>query len=144
MERAHELGYARSIGVSNFGATELQQLIVAATVAPVMNQVQFSPYEYRKALLDACQQNRVALEAYSPLRHGRHVASQTAAQIAQRSDVGKLGAGEVCAAEIGAGEIGVPKIGIAEVSPQGRVRQVGLSQRGAWGVGPLKVGSDEL
>lgn len=84
MERAHELGYARSIGVSNFGATELQQLIVAATVAPVVNQVQFSPYEYRKALLDACQQNRVALEAYSPLGHGRHVASQTAAQIAQR------------------------------------------------------------
>ena len=65
------------------------------------------------------------------------------------SDAGKLGAeetraGEVCAAEIGACEIGVPKIGIAEVSPQGRVRQVGLSQRGAWGVGPLKVGSDEL
>jgi diketogulonate reductase-like aldo/keto reductase len=84
MERAQKLGYARSIGVSNFGATELQQLIAAATVAPVVNQVQFSPYEYRQALLGACQQNRVALEAYSPLGHGRHIASQTAAQIAQR------------------------------------------------------------
>ena len=57
------------------------------------------------------------------------------------SDVGKLGAeetraAEVCAAGIGACEIGVPKIGTAGVSPQGRVRQVGLSQRGAWGVGP--------
>jgi hypothetical protein len=61
------------------------------------------------------------------------------------SDVGTLGAeetraGEVRAAEIGACEIGVPKIGIAEVSPQGRVRQVGLSQRGAWEVGSLKGG----
>ena len=62
------------------------------------------------------------------------------------SEVGKLGAeetraGEVRAAEIGACEIGIPKIGIAEVcSAQGRVRQVSLSQRGAWGVGPLKGG----
>lgn len=84
MERARELGYARSIGVSNFGVAELQQLTTTATVAPVVNQVQFSPYEYRKALLEACQQNGVALEAYSPLGHGRHVASETATQIAQR------------------------------------------------------------
>jgi len=84
MERARELGYARSIGVSNLGVAELQRLIAAATVAPVVNQVQFSPYEYRKALLDACQQNGIALEAYSPLGHGRHVSSETAARIAQR------------------------------------------------------------
>ena len=49
---------------------------------PVMTQVQFSPYEYRKALLDACQQRRVALEAYSPLGKGRHLDSETVAQIA--------------------------------------------------------------
>jgi methylglyoxal/glyoxal reductase len=84
MEQARELGYARSIGVSNFGVAELQQLTATATVAPVVNQVQFSPYEYRKALLDTCQQNQVVLEAYSPLGHGRHVASETATRIAQR------------------------------------------------------------
>jgi 2,5-diketo-D-gluconate reductase A len=84
MERARELGYARSIGVSNFGVAELGQLIAAATVAPVVNQVQFSPYEYRRALLDACQQNGVSLEAYSPLGHGRHVTSETATRTAQR------------------------------------------------------------
>ena len=84
MERARELGYARSIGVSNFGVAERGQLIAAATVAPVVNQVQFSPYEYRRALLDACQQNGVSLEAYSPLGHGRHVTSETATRTAQR------------------------------------------------------------
>jgi diketogulonate reductase-like aldo/keto reductase len=84
MERARELGYARSIGVSNFDAGELLQLLATATVAPVVNQVQFSPYEYRKGLLDACRQKGIALEAYSPLGHGRHLASQTAARIAQR------------------------------------------------------------
>jgi diketogulonate reductase-like aldo/keto reductase len=84
MERARALGYTRSVGVSNFGVAELQQVIAAATVPPVVDQVQFSPYEYRKELLDACEQNGVVLEAYSPLGHGRHVASETAARIAQR------------------------------------------------------------
>jgi diketogulonate reductase-like aldo/keto reductase len=84
MERAHELGYARSIGISNFDATEVRQVVGMARVAPVVNQLQFSPYEYRKGLLDVCQENGIALEAYSPLGHGRHIGSETAARIAER------------------------------------------------------------
>jgi diketogulonate reductase-like aldo/keto reductase len=48
MERAHELGYARSIGVSNFDVSELDQLLATASVAPVVNQVQFSPLNTRR------------------------------------------------------------------------------------------------
>jgi diketogulonate reductase-like aldo/keto reductase len=86
MERAHEAGYARSIGVSNFGVDDLRQLLATATVTPVVNQVQFSPYEYRKALLESCRQNGIALEAYSPLGTGRHLGSNTVARIAQRHE----------------------------------------------------------
>ena len=84
MEQARELGYARSIGVSNFGADDLRQLLATATVPPVVDQVQFSPFEYRKALLDSCRQNGIALEAYSPLGTGRHLTSDTVARIARR------------------------------------------------------------
>ena len=84
MERARELGYARSIGVSNFDVGEIDQLLATASVAPVVNQVQFSPYEYRRGLLDACRQERIMLEAYSPLGTGRHLASETVTRIAQR------------------------------------------------------------
>ena len=84
MERARELGYTRSIGVSNFDVAELQQVLATASIAPVVNQVQFSPYEYRKGLLDACRAERIVLEAYSPLGHGQHIGSETAARIAQR------------------------------------------------------------
>jgi diketogulonate reductase-like aldo/keto reductase len=84
MERARERGYARSIGVSNFDAAEMRQLLAAANVPPAVNQVQFSPYEYRKALLDACEQNGIVLEAYSPLGTGRHLSSDTVRRIAQR------------------------------------------------------------
>jgi diketogulonate reductase-like aldo/keto reductase len=84
MQRSKELGYAKSIGVSNFAGSEIQQLLATATVPPAVNQVQFSPYEFRRGLLDQCVENGIALEAYSPLGHGRHLASEAVARIAQR------------------------------------------------------------
>ncbi len=84
MERARELGYTRSIGISNFNVAEVDALLATVNVRPVVNQVQFSPYEYRKALLDTCAQHEIALVAYSPLGTGRHLSSETAGQIAQR------------------------------------------------------------
>jgi diketogulonate reductase-like aldo/keto reductase len=84
MERARELGYTRSIGISNYNVAEVEALLSTVNVPPVLNQVQFSPYEYRKALLDACAQHEIALEAYSPLGTGRHLSSETAGRIARR------------------------------------------------------------
>jgi diketogulonate reductase-like aldo/keto reductase len=62
----------------------VEALLSTVNVPPVVNQVQFSPYEYRKALLDACAQHKIALEAYSPLGTGRHLSSETAGRIARR------------------------------------------------------------
>jgi diketogulonate reductase-like aldo/keto reductase len=84
MERACELGHARSIGVSNFGAAELEQVLAVASRPPVVNQVQFSPFEYRRALLEACERRGVALEAYSPLGSGGHLGSDAVGRIAAR------------------------------------------------------------
>jgi 2,5-diketo-D-gluconate reductase A len=84
MERARELGYTRSIGVSNFNVSELETLLAAATTPPAVNQVQFSPFEYRRGLLEACRRLSVALEAYSPLGTGHHLSDKTVKQVAQR------------------------------------------------------------
>ncbi len=84
MERARELGSARSIGVSNFSASELAQVIAAGTIPPAVNQVQFSSLQYRRALLEACRRRSVALEAYSPLGTGRHLSNETVNRVAQR------------------------------------------------------------
>ena len=54
MEEAQRRGHARSIGVSNFSVVELDQVTAMATSQPVVDQVQFSPFEYRKALLATC------------------------------------------------------------------------------------------
>jgi diketogulonate reductase-like aldo/keto reductase len=84
MERAHERGYARSIGVSNFGVSELDELLSVAKIPPVVNQVQFSPLKYRRKLLEACEERSVALEAYSPLGIGRHLSDERVRQIGGR------------------------------------------------------------
>ena len=84
MERARDRGLARSIGVSNYSARELQQVIAAGAVVPAVNQVQFSAVQYRRALLEACQRSGVVLEAYSPLGTGRHLSNKVVAEVAAR------------------------------------------------------------
>jgi diketogulonate reductase-like aldo/keto reductase len=84
MQRAHERGYARSIGVSNYSVAELDELLAVADTPPAVNQVQFSPFEYRRRLLDGCEERRVVVEAYSPLGTGRHLGDETVARIAER------------------------------------------------------------
>ncbi len=85
MERAREAGHARSVGVSNFSAAQLEEVIAAGTTPPVVNQVEFSSLRYRRGLLEASQRRGVALEAYSPLGTGRHLGNPTVRQVAERA-----------------------------------------------------------
>jgi diketogulonate reductase-like aldo/keto reductase len=84
MQRAQKQGYARSIGVSNFSVADLDAVLAEAEVPPVVNQVQFSPFEFRRGLLDGCDRRGVALEAYSPLGTGRHLRDRKVARVAER------------------------------------------------------------
>jgi diketogulonate reductase-like aldo/keto reductase len=84
MEQAHEQGLARSIGVSNFSLDQLDEVLATASTRPVMNQVQFSAFEYRRALLEGCEERGVAVTAYSSLGTGRHLNDSAVADIAQR------------------------------------------------------------
>ncbi len=85
MERAHELGRARSIGVSNFGVADLDAVLGVASVPPVVDQVQFSPFEHRARLLDGATRRDVVVEAYSPFGTGRHLRDRTVRRVAERS-----------------------------------------------------------
>ena len=71
MEAARARSYTRAIGVSNFDPDELDQVITHATLAPVVDQVQFNPSAYRKALLDACDERGVATRGLQPAGHRR-------------------------------------------------------------------------
>ena len=67
LEKIYESGYCKSIGVSNYMILHLEELFSYANTIPVINQVEFSPYNYQKDLLDFCNKNKIILEAYSPL-----------------------------------------------------------------------------
>jgi diketogulonate reductase-like aldo/keto reductase len=82
MEAARARSYTRTIGVSNFDVDELDQLLGAATVAPAVDQVQFNPSAYRTALLDACADRGISLEAYSPLGTGAQLGDSVVVGIA--------------------------------------------------------------
>jgi diketogulonate reductase-like aldo/keto reductase len=84
MERAQELGYTRSIGVSNFSTNELQEVMAVATSVPVVNQIQLNPFNFRRELLETGRGYGLVHEAYSPLGTGRHLSNPAVQAIATR------------------------------------------------------------
>ncbi len=84
MEQAQERGLARCIGVSNFSLPELDEVLAIADSRPAVNQIQFSAFEYRRGLLQGCEQRGVAVTAYSSLGTGRHLGHAAVAQVAGR------------------------------------------------------------
>ncbi|GAM27432.1 hypothetical protein SAMD00019534_106080 [Acytostelium subglobosum LB1] len=66
-ETLYEQKKCRSIGVSNYTIAHLEELFKQCKVRPMVNQVEFHPFLYNKELMDFCQSNGVALEAYASL-----------------------------------------------------------------------------
>ncbi|EPT02226.1 hypothetical protein FOMPIDRAFT_1029351 [Fomitopsis schrenkii] len=69
MEKVHDDGLAKSIGVSNFNVPELRTLLASARIKPVVNQILFHPYVLsRQAPIVAFGDNNgIVSEAYSVL-----------------------------------------------------------------------------
>jgi diketogulonate reductase-like aldo/keto reductase len=86
MEAAVDAGLTKGIGISNFSSTELQELNKIARIQPAANQIQFSPFEYRAALVEACEAAGIVAQAYSPLGTGRHLDDPVVARIASATD----------------------------------------------------------
>jgi diketogulonate reductase-like aldo/keto reductase len=84
LESLRERGLARAIGVSNFGVRGLEKLTTGAVHAPAVNQVQFSPFRYRRRLLGYCLERGIVFEAYSPLDRGRGLSHPTIVALAER------------------------------------------------------------
>nr|XP_034827626.1 aldo-keto reductase AKR2E4-like [Maniola hyperantus] len=66
MEEARALGLTRSIGVSNFNASQVDRIITNSRVWPAVNQVEVNPTLTQEALVTHCQELGVAVMAFSP------------------------------------------------------------------------------
>ncbi len=67
---ARDLGLARDIGVSNFDAAMIDELISATGSAPAVNQIEWSPLLFDASVLEAHRERGITLEGYSALRGG--------------------------------------------------------------------------
>jgi len=82
MEQSYASGLARAIGVSNFSTADLAEVRRVAQVDPAVNQIQLSPFEHRRSLVEACKAAGLVVQSYSPLGTGRHLAHPTVRRIA--------------------------------------------------------------
>ncbi|NKB67873.1 MAG: aldo/keto reductase [Candidatus Latescibacteria bacterium] len=69
--RLVEDGVVRDIGVANFTRANLRRALEASQTPIAVNQVEFHPYLYQKALLQFCRDNNVHLTAYAPIAQTR-------------------------------------------------------------------------
>ncbi|MFC4905116.1 aldo/keto reductase [Kocuria oceani] len=76
-QEIRDSGKARSIGVSNFPREELQEIIDATGVVPVVNQVELHPYFNQAVLRDFHASHGILTEAWSPLGQGGDLLQDT-------------------------------------------------------------------
>lgn len=86
MEELLAKGLCRSIGVSNFMTHHLEEILEKGHVAPAINQIEMSPYNYlqRKETLDLCHSTGIVIEAYSPLTKGEKLNDPRLVEIAEK------------------------------------------------------------
>ena len=70
LEEAYQKGKLRAIGVSNFQIGDLNSLMEACAVKPMVNQILLHISNTPLELVEFCQNNGIAVEAYSPIAHG--------------------------------------------------------------------------
>lgn len=60
-------GKVRSIGLANFKPRHIEKLLKISWVKPVLNQIETHPLYQEHDTIALCQENDIAIEAYSPL-----------------------------------------------------------------------------
>eukprot|EP00986_Skeletonema_menzelii_P019721 scaffold29020_cov171-Skeletonema_menzelii.AAC.1 len=71
LEHYYKMGWARSIGVSNFHEVHIQHLLHdGATIVPHVNQLETSVYIQHTNIMNYCQQKGIVVSAYSPFGRG--------------------------------------------------------------------------
>ena len=87
MIELYNAGKIRSIGVSNFHPADMQALIDATGVVPMVNQIRYFIGNTQPAIVDYCNQHNILIQAYSPLATGEIVNNEQLQPLAQKYGV---------------------------------------------------------
>lgn len=81
MEEIYESGRAKAIGVSNFQQHHIEELMNAAKIKPMVNQIELHPTLTQVDLRTFLASEGIAVEAWSPLGQGKILQNPTLVEI---------------------------------------------------------------
>ena len=85
-----ELKIVKRIGLSNYTEADYEELEKSGLVKvcrPVVNQIEVSPFLYRKECVDYFQEKHIVVQAFKPLQRGAALQNDTVKSIAQKHSV---------------------------------------------------------
>lgn len=93
LEDAQKAGKIKSIGVSNFLISDLQNILDNGAVTPAVNQILTHVGNTPLALIDFCKEHNILVEAYSPIAHGEALKNK---DIVAMADKYKVSVAQLC------------------------------------------------
>ena len=109
LEDAYKAGKLKAIGISNFLIGDIESLMETAEIKPMVNQILLHISNTPLELVEYCQKNGIAVEAYSPIAHGE-ILNQP--QIKEMADKYGVSVPQLCIRyTLQLGAISLPKTG---------------------------------
>lgn len=87
LEEAYKAGKLRAIGLSNFQAQDIDNILSACTVAPMVNQILAHATNVPSDLIQYSRDKGMLVEAYSPVGHGELFKNDAIVQMAKKYEV---------------------------------------------------------
>lgn len=107
IERLYDEKLIQATGVSNHEIHHLEKLFATANIKPMVNQIELHPYLSQVELRHFCEENDIAVTAWSPLGRGRVLQDETIAAIGEK--YGKSVAQTIIRWHLQSGHIVIPK-----------------------------------
>lgn len=84
LEKLHNEGLIRSIGLSNFMPHHLDAILAKAEVMPAVDQIEYHPGFLQQACVHCCKEKGITVEAWSPLGRGRVIFDELLMGLAEK------------------------------------------------------------
>lgn len=84
LEALYKEGRIRAIGISNFYQEWIERLLAECEIVPMVNQIEYHPYQQYPELVTYCQEKGIVVEAYAPMARGAVLKDERLTSIADK------------------------------------------------------------
>ena len=108
MEKAYKAGKVKAIGLSNFTAEQIKEILSVCEVKPTILQTEVHPYFQERELKDFLQKEGIVIQAWYPLGHGDKALMEETTFTKLAKKYGKSNAQIILRWHIQAGNVVIP------------------------------------